>query len=172
MFLTHAYLDPEANLQPAVAPAQFHPVRLNFASPDLHKRLCLPSAHVASSLNDTSRPAPLTDGRKPPANTLSHCSSDEISRYQNIIFASNGFSDLISPAIMLHTLVSKHDHTRACMSSTTCYSVPPASRLFQARSSALPPLFCTHQAADISCNSLLMFCVSRISSIWVGSRVW
>jgi hypothetical protein len=126
--------------QPAVAPAHFHPVRLKFASPDLHKRLCLPSAHVAS-LNDTSRPAPLTDGRKPPANTLSHCSSDEISRHQNIIFASNDFSDLISPAIMLHTLVSKHDHTKACMSSTICYSIPHASRLFQARSSALPLWF-------------------------------
>jgi hypothetical protein len=41
----------------------------------------------------------LTDGRKLPANTLSHCSSDEFSR-QNILSASNSLSKNTSPALL------------------------------------------------------------------------
>jgi hypothetical protein len=83
--------------QPAVAPAHFHPLRLKSAYSDLHKRLCLPSA--VAFLRNMSRPAPLTDGQKPPANTLSHCSSDEIFRHQNILFASNHLPKITSPAL-------------------------------------------------------------------------
>jgi hypothetical protein len=130
--------------QPAVAPAHFHPLRLNFAYSDLHKRLYLPSAHVAS-LRNTNRPAPLTDGRKPPANTQSHCSSNEISRHQKhpLCFQSS-FENHIT-CLVLHTLVSRHlskvDRTTACMSSTICHSSPPASHLFQSHSYTLPTWF-------------------------------
>jgi hypothetical protein len=72
--------------------------------PDVEGNVCntytLPSSRYSCRVPERYESArSLTDGRRLPANTLSHCSSDEFSR-QNILSASNSLSKNTSPALL------------------------------------------------------------------------